>query len=66
MASRKKWRAHLASSYCEVLSQGYNKDGSFAEWNVELDTLSYEDGAEWDCEFCHGDKTLQDSEDIFR
>lgn len=20
---------HLASSYCEVLSQGYNKDGSF-------------------------------------
>lgn len=36
---------HLAMSYCEVLSQGYDKDASFEEW-MQNWTLNYEDGAE--------------------
>lgn len=32
--------------------------------NVELDTLNYEDGSEWDTGFCPGEKTLQDSADM--
>lgn len=32
--------------------------------NVELDTLNYEDGSEWDTEYCPGEKTLQDAEDM--